>query len=137
MTKDNLTPDQRSDCMAKIKGKNTTPELLLRKALWEQGMRYRVKSKVFGKPDLLFLRKKIAVFVDGCFWHGCPKHYMKPKSNVVFWERKIKRNMERDKKVNACLVGDGWVVLRFWEHDINDNSDNCVAKIVQSLHLSK
>jgi DNA mismatch endonuclease (patch repair protein) len=104
--------------MSQIKGRDTKPELLLRRALWRLGLRYRVRSRVIGKPDLVFGSARIAVFVDGCQWHSCPVHFVRPKSNVEFWDRKFRRNRERDAEVNTALKAQGWTVLRFWEHQI-------------------
>lgn len=130
---DVLTPPQRSYCMSRIKGKNTGPEVQLKRALWQSGLRYRVLGKVTGKPDLFFPRQRLAVFVDGCFWHGCPEHYKKPVENSVFWEKKIKGNIIRDNQVNSELISYGWTVLRFWEHQIAENLDACVTSITETL----
>jgi DNA mismatch endonuclease (patch repair protein) len=106
--------------MARVRRSGTEPELVLRQALWAGGLRYRLKSKVRlpGKPDILFPGSKVAVFVDGCFWHGCPLHGTTPKTNADFWVAKIKRNQSRDVEVDAKLIGLGWKVVRLWEHDI-------------------
>lgn len=95
---DVLTKEQRSYCMSQIRGKNTKPEVILRKALWSMGYRYRIKNKLPGKPDLIYPSLKVAIFVDGCFWHKCPKHFQPPKTRQIFWENKINANVERDKK---------------------------------------
>lgn len=127
--KDVMTPEQRSRCMSRIRGKDTGPELLLRKALWHTGFRYRLYAKLPGKPDLVFLRKKLAVFVDGCFWHGCPLHATRPKGNRPFWDRKLTGNVIRDRKITATLESTGWIVMRFWEHEVTDDIDNVVDQI--------
>lgn len=130
---DVLTPEQRSKCMSKNKGKDTKPEIILRKALWAKGIRYRknykLPDKLPGKPDIVFVGKKIAVFVDGCFWHQCPLHFQMPDNNRVFWEKKINRNVERDKEVTSKLEDKGWKVVRFWEHEIKDDLESLVKKI--------
>ena len=131
---DVLTVKQRSYCMSKIKGKNTKPELALRKALWSSGYRYRLNYKLKGNPDIVFPSKRIAIFVDGCFWHKCPKHFVKPKSNAEFWAKKIKKNAERDKEINKELECMGWKVLRYWEHEIKSCKDNLVEKIIRELN---
>ncbi|MEJ1414259.1 MAG: very short patch repair endonuclease [Candidatus Sedimenticola sp. (ex Thyasira tokunagai)] len=115
--------------MSKIKGKNTKPEITFRKALWALGLRYHLRSSLPGKPDIVFKGKKLAVFVDGCFWHGCPEHGTSPKTNVEFWAKKIAANKERDKKVDHKLRSLGWSVIRIWEHQINDDIDSSVKKI--------
>lgn len=92
---DNLTPEQLRLCMRKNKGANTKPELALRKLVWALGCRYRTKAKVLGRPDFVFLRVKVAVFVDGCFWHGCEAHFRVPETNAAFWAEKIGKNRAR------------------------------------------
>lgn len=126
---DVLTPSQRSYCMSQIKGRDTKPEILLREALWAMGLRYRLKSKVTGKPDLVFAGAKVAVFVDGCQWHCCPEHWVRPKSNTDFWDGKFKKNQNRDIAVNRLLVEQGWTVLRFWEHEVAKQCEVVADKI--------
>jgi DNA mismatch endonuclease (patch repair protein) len=104
--------------MSQIRGRDTKPEILLRDALWRMGLRYRLKSKLIGKPDLVFPTARVAIFVDGCHWHCCPHHWVRPKSNTTFWDAKFQRNRSRDAKVNQLLIKDGWRVLRFWEHQV-------------------
>jgi DNA mismatch endonuclease (patch repair protein) len=104
--------------MARVKGRNTQPELALRKALWAAGLRYRLHRKLPGTPDLAFVSAKVAVFVDGCFWHGCPQHYSFPATRPEFWAAKLDRNVARDARVDAELTALGWNALRLWEHDI-------------------
>lgn len=115
----------------KIKSKNTSIELILRKELWKRGYRYRIHDKtVFGTPDIVFHKRKIAIFCDGEFWHG--KKYIngeKFKTNASFWETKINRNIERDKEVNKRLEVESWTVLRFWDRDILTNIDKCIKTI--------
>jgi DNA mismatch endonuclease (patch repair protein) len=115
--------------MSRVKSKNTKPEIRLRKALWAVGLRYRLRYKLPGKPDLVFVSAKLAVFVDGCFWHGCPEHATQPKTNERFWATKLGENVERDQRVNWQLRGMGWTVLRLWQHDIEGNLDNAVEQI--------
>lgn len=126
---DVLSPSQRSFCMSRIQGKNTKPEVALRKALWNNGLRYRLKNKLPGRPDLYFPGKKIAIFVDGCFWHGCPEHCNMPETNSSFWKKKLSKNKERDKFVNQTLEDEGWCVIRFWEHEIKNDLEDCVKRI--------
>jgi len=119
----------RSENMKRIKSKDTSIEIILRKALWKKGYRYRKNCKdVIGKPDLCFKGKKLAVFCDSEFWHG--KYLMEgkyiPKTNRKFWIERLERNIERDKTVNMKLKEKGWTILRFWESDIRKNTDNCV-----------
>jgi len=134
---DVLTKKQRSYCMSQIKNKDTKIELNFRKYIYKKNLRgYRIKNKIIGKPDLYFPRKKIAVFIDGCFWHKCPKCYKKPKSNIKFWEKKIRENKKRDKAVNRAIKKSGMKLLRFWEHQVKKNPEACFVKI-KSLYEKK
>ena len=127
---DRLSKEQRSACMSKIRGRNTKPEIKLRKALWHIGFRYGLKSKLIGKPDIKLTRYKVAVFVDGCYWHGCPEHGRIPQSNVEYWESKLARNKERDIEVTKALSDKGWNVVRFWEHEIKNDLPKVVHRVV-------
>lgn len=129
---DKLTKEQRRKNMQANKSTGTKPELLLAKVLFARGYRYRKNNKtVFGNPDFTFKKIKLAIFVDGEFWHGKDWEVRKydHKSNKEFWLTKIERNIERDKEVNQKLVADGWKVLRFWGKEINNNIENCIIKI--------
>lgn len=130
---DVLTPEQRRYCMSRIHGKNTKPEVMLRKALWAQGLRYRLKNDLYGKPDIVFASQRVAIFIDGCFWHRCKKHFVLPKTNRKLWDAKINSNVERDRFVQKILIRNGWSVLRIWEHEINDHLDKCVLRIKRKL----
>ncbi len=118
---DVMTPEQRSRCMAAIKGKDTKPEMIVRKYLFSRGLRYRVNNrKLPGSPDIVLKKYKTVVFIDGCFWHGhegC-KYYRLPKSNVDFWRHKITMNMARDYANGVDLRLAGWRVIRIWECEI-------------------
>lgn len=115
------------------KGKDTKPELLLRKALWRMGFRYRLNSRLPGRPDMVFPSARVAVFVDGCFWHGCPEHFQQPANNAAFWKGKIANNVVRDSAVTNQLTEAGWLVLRFWEHEVNASVENCIQRVVNVL----
>jgi DNA mismatch endonuclease (patch repair protein) len=105
--------------MASIKSKDTSPELIVRRLLWADGKRYRVHDRrVSGTPDISSSREKVAVFIDGCFWHGCRKCYKEPTSNTGFWRAKLRRNKQRRRKVKKRLTASGWTVLEFWEHNV-------------------
>lgn len=110
---------KRSDIMAKVKGENTTPEIVIRKLLFSMGYRYRLYRKDLpGKPDIVLPKYRYAIFVHGCFWHGCPscKHaQIRPVNNAEYWNRKLDRNIERDKKNKKELVKLGWKVFVIWE----------------------
>lgn len=118
--------------MAKIRGANTGPELRLRSALWRAGLRYRVHARLPGRPDIVFTRSKLAVFIDGCFWHGCPLHAVRPKTNAKFWTMKIERNKQRDRIVAALLSSLGWRTIRVWEHDVANRLPRVVARICRA-----
>lgn len=124
-----------SETAKKIKSKNTLIELTLRKELWRRGYRYRIHDEsVFGTPDIVFRKQKIAVFCDSEFWHG--KKYLNGqgfKTNKDFWGKKMKYNIQRDKEVNDKLKSNGWTVLRFWEKEIKEDADKCAFKIIKSL----
>ena len=116
---DVLNEKQRSYNMSRIKAKNTKPEIILRKALFRNGMRgYRIHYSLYGKPDIVFTKYKLAIFMDGCFWHKCPKCFITPETRTEFWLKKIENNKQRDKIINEKLSNEGWVVLRYWEHMI-------------------
>jgi len=131
---DVLTPKQRAYCMSQIKGSNTKPEIAVQKGLWALGYRYRLKNKLPGRPDIVFPGKKVAIFIDGCFWHKCPKHFTMPKNRKKFWKDKIEGNVERDKIVNKKLKYMGWSVVRLWEHEINGNLDKSLSKLEKVLN---
>jgi DNA mismatch endonuclease (patch repair protein) len=130
---DVLTPRQRSHCMSRIRGRHTSPELTLRSALWAAGLRYRLHYGVVGKPDIALPKEKVAVFVDGCFWHGCPLHGVKPKTNSAFWAEKIGKNKLRDEKVDKTLRAEGWRVIRFWEHEVKKETERAVKAVVSAV----
>lgn len=133
---DILNQKQRSYCMSQIKAKDTKAEVILRSLLWKKGFRgYRIHArKITGNPDIYFPGNKLAVFIDGCFWHKCPKCFVKPKNNSHFWENKIQSNVARDKKVNNKLRKEGIKVLRFWEHEMEKRPASCLYKVISNLH---
>jgi DNA mismatch endonuclease (patch repair protein) len=131
---DVLTKEQRSYNMSRIRSKNTKSEIKLRRLLRQKGIfSYRLHFEVNGKPDIVFPKKKIAVFVDGCFWHKCPIHFVEPHTRKDFWTKKIEANVLRDKKVNEQLKEEGWTVLRFWEHEVNEIPDEVISRILFNL----
>jgi DNA mismatch endonuclease (patch repair protein) len=107
--------------MSAIRGRrNATTELALASLFRRSGVTgWRRNAKVIGKPDFVFPHRKVAVFVDGCFWHGCPRCYKAPRRNRAFWRTKIERNQKRDKKVSRVLRRAGWTVIRIWEHELS------------------
>jgi DNA mismatch endonuclease, patch repair protein len=121
--------------MSRIRGKHTTPEKLLRSALWAAGMRYRLHGRTpFGRPDIVFPRWKLAIFVDGCFWHGCPNHYVRPRSREEFWIRKLRQNIERDQRQTSALESAGWRVLRVWEHEVVHDAASVIPVVKAALY---
>ena len=116
--------------MSRIRSKNTKPETTIRKLLWAKGKRYRIHDKsIFGKPDLTNKSRKTAVFIDGCFWHGCVECYREPKSNVSFWREKLNSNKKRRIRVKENLLSEGWIVLEFWEHEVMRSPKNVISQI--------
>ena len=135
---DNLTKEQRHKNMVNIKGKNTSIEVCLSKALWNKGIRYRKNyNKLPGKPDIAITKYKIAVFCDSEFFHGKDWEVLKPRleagNNAEYWVPKISRNRERDEEVNKELLFLGWTVIRFWGKEIKKNTDECVKVIEEAI----
>lgn len=134
------TTIERSFLMSKIKSKNTTPEQLLRISLWRNGIRYRINNNnITGKPDILITKYKIAIFIDGEFWHGYnwEEKKKKIKTNRDYWIKKIENNIKRDSLNNIKLKQEGWKVLRFWERDIKKNLDNVIKVIIANFENKK
>lgn len=135
---DVLTKEQRRKNMQHIKSNDTEIEMLLRKALWKKGYRYRKNYKELpGKPDIVLTKYKIAIFCDGEFFHGKDWEVLKPKlqssNNSEFWINKISRNIERDNEINKELLFMGWIVIRFWGKEIKKNTDQCVRVIEETV----
>ena len=131
------TKEQISYNMQQVKNKDSKIEVLLRKELWSRGLRYRKNvNRICGKPDIVFIGKKIAVFCDSEFWHGYNWEERKKdfKSHQEFWIPKIERNMERDAEVTAKLESEGWTVLRFWGNEIKKNTAQCADIIEKAVH---
>lgn len=130
---DNLTPEQRSFCMSRIKGKDTGLEIRVRSALHRRGLRFRKHVKDLpGKPDVVFRKARVAVFVDGDFWHGYRFPSWEDKVSD-FWKKKISKNRERDTRNHRRLRRMGWTVIRLWKHDLEWNLDYCIQRIVVAL----
>lgn len=131
---DIFSPEKRSEIMKKIRSKNTKAEILLRKELFKTGLRYRIHNKkIFGKPDIVFPKIKLAVFVDGDWWHG--RNYKKEfKKYPLFWQEKIKTNMKRDRLVNKRLKKEGWYILRFWQKDVERNPKKYADEIIKEIN---
>ena len=123
--------------MRAVKGhSNLSTEMRFRGSLMRRSVRgWKVRPKgVYGNPDFVFRTQRIAVFVDGCFWHGCPSCARpSPKTNEAYWKEKMLRNKRRDLDVNEVLVSEGWTVMRYWEHEVRDNAKGCVFRLTASL----
>lgn len=138
---DVMTTEQRSRCMAAVKGKDTKPEIIVRKYLFSRGLRFRVQArKLPGTPDIVLPKYKTVIFVNGCFWHGherC-KYFRLQKSNVEFWKEKIERNIERDRESMQALFDLGWKVIRVWECELRNKANREVTlnTIYNSITLS-
>ena len=132
-------PPERRRIMAANRRRDTTPELRLRSQLHRLGLRFRVDFPlcVEGRrpirPDIVFTRGHIAVFVDGCFWHGCPEHGSTPKTNQSYWTQKIARTRERDSEAGLLLQQSGWTVLRIWEHEPVPNAAERIFETLRAL----
>jgi DNA mismatch endonuclease, patch repair protein len=131
---DNMSPKQRSYTMSRIRSRrNQSTEERLARAFRRHGIKgWRRHTKLPGRPDFIFRKEKVAVFVDGCFWHGCPRCKLKPKSNIDYWDNKIRENKSRDRRDKALLQQRGWAVVRLWEHSLK-NSDIAAGKIKKIL----
>lgn len=139
--RDKRSPVPKSETVSKVmsanKAKNTKPEFRVRKALWAKGIRgYRLHHKgAPGRPDIAFIKKKVAIFINGCYWHRCPDCNLNtPKSNSIFWESKFKKNIQRDKLKSKELKALGWEVLIIWECKIKENLNKEIDKIVKLYH---
>ena len=142
-TRSNRDPRVTSRIMASVSAKNTRPELLVRKRLWSLGYRYRVHPRgIFGRPDIVFTRLRVAVFVDGDFWHGNPEEWKRRgfqrfedifPSRSEWWTAKIRRNIERDREVDRQLQSEGWMVVRCWESSIYENCDEAIGRIAKAV----
>lgn len=136
---DNLKPEQRKKNMQNIRSKDTQIELILRKALWHEGIRYRKNyDKLPGKPDIAITKYRIAIFCDGEFFHGKDwdklQLKLKNSNNSEYWIKKISRNIERDQEVEREIRAEDWTVIRFWGKDIKKNIDECMAVIKEAIH---
>lgn len=127
---DNLTKEQRSRTMSRIRRRDTKPERLLRQAVWTRGLRgYRLDDRRLpGRPDIAWPRRRVAVFIDGAFWHGHPSAFTPGKSGA-YWDEKIARNIDRDRAADAALRDLGWTVLRFWDFHVMKECESCVDAI--------
>ena len=134
---DKFDKKTRSVIMSKIRDKNTSLEVNFRKLLWRKGLkRYRIHYNLPGKPDIVFVSRKIVMFLDGDFWHGYNWKKLGKIPPKKYWQGKIQKNIDRAKRYNKQLKRDGWIVLRFWEHDIKKNPEKCIKKIKKEFERS-
>jgi DNA mismatch endonuclease (patch repair protein) len=125
----------RSRIMSRIRGKNTKPEIQLRKAVFAEGVRFRVHNRsVLGTPDISHKGAKVAVFVDGCFWHGCPTHYSRPRSRQTFWDNKLAYNRDLRARVLNGLASDSWHVVQVWECSVRSNAKQAAGDIARAVN---
>ena len=133
-----LTPEKRSIIMKAVHSNNTSIEIMLRRELWKRNLRYRIHAKVCDcKPDISIKKYKLAVFVDGDFWHGRDFSDERIHTNKKYWDNKIRRNMERDLEQTILLRDAGWTVLRFWESEIKSGVTGCADKIMEVISGKK
>lgn len=131
---DNLTKEQRRKNMQHIRSTGTLPERAIMEALKKRRIYFAAHvSKIIGKPDIVFRRKKVVVFIDSDFWHGHSKRFIMPKTNANYWKKKIEDNRKRDKLVNTELKNNGWIVVRLWEYDIKHSFEKSFQKILNAI----
>lgn len=128
---DTFSKNKRSEIMRRVKSTETKLEKTFRTILWREGLRYIKNSSAYGKPDLIIRKRKLVIFIDSCFWHGCKKHLRMPGSNKTYWLTKIERNKKRDQEVNSYYLGKKWKIFRIWEHVIADSDS--LSKQVENI----
>lgn len=119
--------------MSRMPRENSKPELNLRRALHKRGLRYRIHSQLPGRPDISFGRARLAIFVDGCFWHACPEHGVLPKNNREWWRQKLESNVTRDRRKDQELAELGWTSLHIWEHTPPEQAADLVQQTRRRL----
>lgn len=125
--------------MSRVRKRHTAPEMALRRELHRRGLRYRVDLRlprvVRARPDIVFTRIRVAVFVEGCFWHSCPNHRSFPKTNAEWWREKLATNVRRDRSIDQALVDAGWEVIRIWEHEDATAAADLVEAVVRARYI--
>lgn len=120
--------------MSRIRGSNTSPERAVRAGLRAAGVvGYRIHSSLLGKPDVVFPKARLVVFIDGCFWHRCPVDYREPSTRQDFWRKKIEGNVARDRQVNRILASKGWKIMRIWEHEVKEQPEKVVRNLIEQI----
>ncbi|MDQ0972414.1 DNA mismatch endonuclease (patch repair protein) [Neobacillus niacini] len=134
---DNLTKEARKKNMKAIRSQSKLENLVSRE-LWKRGTRFRKNVKtLFGKPDIAIQKYKIVIFIDSCFWHACPIHGSRPKSNQEYWDKKLSRNKKRDDEVNEYYKKNKWHIKRVWEHEIKQSLDQIISELIDFIEKSK
>ena len=134
---DNMSKEQRSKTMSKIKSISKLEDMFA-SALWRKGLRFRRNVKSLkGKPDIAIIKYQVVIFVDSCFWHVCPEHFNQPKSNEEYWNEKLQRNVNRDKEITAYYQEINWNIKRIWEHEIRSDIDQAVDSTLQFINRLK
>lgn len=130
---DNMSIEQRKKTMRAISSQSNL-ENTFTKLLWRRGLRFRKNvRKLKGKPDIAIQKYKIVIFIDSCFWHRCPLHFKRPKSNRDYWDKKIARNHKRDEEITEYYIKKGWHIKRIWEHEIKNNIDKVVDETIEFI----
>ncbi|MEH7181083.1 very short patch repair endonuclease [Neobacillus vireti] len=131
---DRISKESRSRNMRAIRSVSKLEDKIA-KELWSKGVRYRRNVKdLIGKPDIAIKKYKIAIFIDSCFWHACPVHGNMPKSNTVYWEKKLERNVNRDREITDHYLKNGWYVKRIWEHEVKQDFDKVIEGIISFIN---
>lgn len=129
---DNLSKQHRKKTMQAVKSSSTRLEKYVTKKLWGRGLRFNKNvAALVGKPDIAIKKYRMVIFLDSCFWHGCPYHSEIPKTNRSFWKEKISRNRANDKKVTRWYKTNKWEILRYWGHSVNKRPDKCIKEILE------
>ena len=135
---DNVSKELRTKTMRAIRSKKTKLEEIVSKELWNRGIRFRKNvNSLYGKPDIAIKKHRVVIFIDSCFWHGCELHCRLPKSNKEYWVKKINRNKQRDKEVTNYYQNLDWTILRIWEHELKENFQEVIDKIVMLIEHIK
>lgn len=134
---DKMSKEQRRKTMQAIKSQSHL-ENTVSKALWKKGIRFRKNvQSLCGTPDIVIQKYKVVIFIDSCFWHGCPIHGNRPKPNQEFWNKKLDRNIERDAEITQYYKDKNWNIMRVWEHDIKDDFENTIDEIAEFIQTAK
>ena len=134
---DRITPEQRSKVMSSIRAKSRLEDKVAHE-LFKRGLRYRRNNrKLLGTPDISIQKYKVVIFIDSCFWHSCPIHGNRPKTNTEYWEKKLDRNIEKAKEVNAFYEAHGWHIMRVWEHELKEDYEGTIGRIEAFIMVAK